>query len=243
MLEKVHGIVLRTVKYGDSSIIVDLFTKGHGRMSLMASASRSRRAVRTVSLWQPLSMVEFTTDIRTSVSSRLPRPTDAYTYYNYIDVPYSPVKSSLALFLAEFLAAALREEKENHTLYLFLENSLQWLDTCDQPSSLANFHLVFLIRLSLFMGIMPNCESPQPFFDLLAGSYSSTEPSHSHYLKGDEAHMMPLLLRMNYSTMHLFRFSRTERKRILDILSEYYRLHIPSFPELKSLDVLHELFD
>lgn len=243
MQERVRGIVLRTVKYGESSLIIDLFTENHGRMSFMTTISRSRRAVRTVSLWQPLSMVEFTTDLHANASSRLPRPIDAYTYYNYTDTPYSPIKSSLALFLAEFLASALREEKENHSLYSFIEASLQWLDTCDRPSSLANFHLVFLINLTRFLGIYPSTDTPHHYFDLLAGTYASSQPPHSHFLKNGEALALTTLARMNYSTMHVFKFTRAERHRILAVLNEYYRLHIPSFPELKSLDVLQELFD
>lgn len=54
--------------------------------------------------------------------------------------------------------------------------------------------------------------------------------------------MLPVLFRMNYPTMHLFRLSRRERQRILHVLNEYYRLHVPGFPELKSLEILQELF-
>ena len=127
-METLRGIVLRTVKYGDNSMIVDLFTEGRGRLSFMASTSRTKRSVRNVSFWQPLSMVEFSVELRPN-GGKLPRPNDVRTYYNYTDLPFSPVKSTLALFLAEFLSAALREEKENplfhfnalcHALLVFL---------------------------------------------------------------------------------------------------------------------------
>lgn len=232
---------MRTVKYGDSSLIVDLFTQSGGRQSFITSIARVKRNVRTVSLWQPLSMVEFQAEVRQS--GRLPRPSDVRTYYNYADLPFSPLKSTLALFLADFLSAALREEKENHPLYMYIESSLQWLDMADSMSAIANFHLVFLMHLSRFIGIYPNVESQGSYFDLLEGSFTHGQPLHSHVLKPDEARYLPLLFRMNYSTMHLFRFSRAARMRILHVLNEYYRLHVPSFPELKSLDVLHEMFD
>lgn len=242
MQEKVHGIVLRTVKYGDSSLIVDLFTEGHGRQSFMTSIARSKRSVRTVSLWQPLSMVEFQADIRPG-ASRLPRPVDVQQYYSYSDLPFSPIKSSLAIFISEFLCAALREEKDNAPLYSYLESSLQWLDMSDNPSAIANFHLVFLMHLSQFIGIYPNTEDSGNYFDLLAGTFTHGQPMHSHFLKPEEARYLPILFRMNYATMHLFHFSRAARMRILSVLNTYYRLHVPSFPELKSLDVLHEMFD
>ena len=282
MQETLRGIVLRTVRYGDTSLIVDLFTESHGRMSFMASTSRAKRSVRSVSFWQPLSMVEFSAELLPN-GGKLPRPSDVRTYYNYIDLPFSPIKSTLALFLAEFLSAALREEKENTPLYRYIESSLQWLDLADSPASIANFHLAFLMHLSRFIGIYPNLDvsgnlnpnlnlnpnsplsavnSPlstvhcplstvnsqlstlnsQLYFDLLAGTYCDRQPSHAHFLRNEEARVLPVLFRMNYPTMHLFRLSRRERQRILHVLNEYYRLHVPGFPELKSLEILQELF-
>lgn len=241
MQETLRGIVLRTVKYGDNSLIVDVFTESHGRLSFMTSTLRAKRSVRSVSFWQLLSMVEFSADIR-SHAGKLPRPSDVHAYYNYTDLPFSPLKSSLALFLAEFLCAALREEKENPLLYKYVESSLQWLDMVDAPASIANFHLAFLMHLSRFIGIYPNFDAPDNYFDLLAGSYCDRQPPHAHFLRGAEASALPTLFRMDYPTMHLFRLSRKERQRILHVLNEYYRLHIPNFPELKSLEVLQEFY-
>ena len=240
-METLRGIVLRTVKYGDNSMIVDLFTEGRGRLSFMASTSRTKRSVRNVSFWQPLSMVEFSVELRPN-GGKLPRPNDVRTYYNYTDLPFSPVKSTLALFLAEFLSAALREEKENPSLYCYIESSLQWLDMVESAGAMANFHLAFLMHLSRFMGIYPNLERPDHYFDLLAGSYCDRQPPHAHFLRRQEAQALPVLFRMDYPTLHIFRFSRQERMRILQVLNEYYQLHVPNFPELKSLEVLQEFY-
>ncbi len=258
MQQTLRGIVLRTVKYGDTSIIVDLFTERHGRMSFMASTSRAKRSVRNVSFWQPLSMVEFSAELLPN-GGKLPRPSDVRTYYNYMDLPFSPVKSTLALFLSEFLSAALREEKENAPLFRYIESSLQWLDLAEAPASVANFHLAFLMHLSRFIGIYPNLDlnpnsslplggvggssNPQLYFDLLAGSYCERQPLHAHFLRNEEARVLPVLFRMDYATLHLFRLSRRERMRILQVLNEYYRLHVPNFPELKSLEVLQEFYE
>lgn len=229
------------VKYGDSSLIVDLFTESHGRQSFITSVAHAKRAARTISLWQPLSMVSFTTNIR-SGGSRLPKPIDAHTYYNYTSMPFSPIKSTLALFLAEFLCAALREEKENASLFRYLESSFKWLDMVENPVAIANFHLVFLMHLSRFIGIYPNFDTPSVYFDLVSGCYCDHQPLHAHFLQYAEAKRLPALFRMNYSTIHLFHFSRQTRQRILHVLNEYYRLHVPTFPELKSLEVLHDLY-
>lgn len=211
-------------------------------MSVMTSVTRSKRSVRTISFWQPLSMVEFQADIRPG-SSKLPRPSDVLIYYNCVDLPFSPIKSSLAIFLAEFLGAALREEKENRPLFSYIQSSVQWLDMAENPLAIANFHLVFIMHLSRFIGIYPNTDSEGNYFDLLAGTYTHGQPPHSNFLRPEEARYLPILFRMNYPTMHLFHFSRAARMRILNVLNTYYRLHVPAFPELKSLDILHEMFD
>ena len=101
------------------------------------------------------------------------------------------------------------------------------------------------MRLSRFLGLYPNVDdySTGCYFDLLNASFTPSIPREGLYLKPDEASRIRLLLRMNYDTMHLFKMSRTERIRCLMVINDYYRLHLPDFPILKSLDVLKELFD
>jgi DNA repair protein RecO (recombination protein O) len=253
MLENIQGIVLRTVKYGDSSIIVDTFTESRGRVSFATNLSRNKRSNSSSAFWMLLSQVNFQADIRPTV--KLSKPRDVRFYYNYIDLPYNPIKTSIAMFISEFLCSALRGEGENVPLYKYIEMSLRWLDMADSSSNsgVANFHLVFLMRMTRFIGIYPNLEGGDDvfdrrrdvrnmYFDLLAGEYTRCQPSHPHFLRPEEASKMPLLFRMDYSTMHVYKFNRQQRKRCLDILLQYYSLHVPQFPTLKSLDVLSELF-
>ncbi|MBR6197630.1 MAG: DNA repair protein RecO C-terminal domain-containing protein [Bacteroidaceae bacterium] len=242
MQENVRCLVLRTVKYGDNSIIVDTFTESRGRMSFVTPFARGRRS--SAAFWAQLSQVEFQADIRPQ--GKLAKPQDVRFYYNYMDLPFSPLKSSIAMFVGEFLCAALRSEGENRPLYKYVETSLRWLDVADtknQSSGVANFHLVFLMHLSRFLGIYPNLENCHcPYFDLVAGEYCERQPTHSHFLRDEEARVLPLLFRMDYGTMHVYRFNRQQRQRCLEVLLDYYRIHIPQFPQLKSLEVLAELF-
>lgn len=244
MIEKIRCIVLRTVKYGDNSIIVDTYTESRGRMSFMTPFARGRRTSSGAAFWSQLSQLEFQADIRPQ--GKLSKPQDVRFYNNYLDLPFSPLKSSIAMFVGEFLCAALKGEGENVPLYKYIETSLQWLDMADtksQASGIANFHLVFLMRLTRFLGIYPNLErNTLPYFDLVAGEYCEHQPAHSHTLRYEEAHILPLLFRMSYSTMHVYLFNRQQRQRCLEVLLDYYRIHIPQFPQLKSLEVLAELF-
>ena len=146
-------------------------------------------------------------------NQNLQRIRDMRLHISYGSLPYDPIKGTVSLFLSEFLYYALKHELENNALFLYLCNSLQWFDRSEK--GLANFHLVFLI---------------------------SVLPAHGQYLDAEESAFLPKLLRMDYATMHLFRFNRQQKSRVLDILVDYYRMHIPEFPELKSLDVLRTVF-
>ncbi|MEG0646765.1 MAG: DNA repair protein RecO C-terminal domain-containing protein, partial [Bacteroides sp.] len=116
----------------------------------------------------------------------------------------------------------------------------------ESDEGFANFHLVFLMRFSRFLGLYPNLDDYHEgdYFDMLNAGFVSTRPQlHSSFIEPDESKRLIALMRMNYETMHLFTMNRAERARCLVILNEYYRLHLPDFPVLKSLSVLQELFD
>lgn len=242
MLQKTVGIVLHTLKYNDTSNIVEMYTELSGRASFLVSVPRSRKAAVKAVLFQPLSIIEFEADFRHSTT--LYRIKEAKSFYPFVSIPYDPYKSAIALFLAEFLYRAIREEAENRPLFAYLRHSITWLDACNE--GFANFHLVFLMRLSRFLGLYPNLENYHSgdYFDLLNASFTSLRPQlHSFYILPGEAGKLMQLMRMNYETMHLFGMNRAERTRCLTIINEYYRLHLPDFPILKSLSVLQELFD
>lgn len=242
MLQKTMGIVLHTLKYNDTSLIADIYTEHSGRASFLVPLPRSRKSAVKSVLFQPLALVELEADFRPNAG--IYRIKDAKSFYPFSSIPYDPYKSAIALFLAEFLYRAVREEAENRPLFAYLQHSIIWLDECG--NGFANFHLVFLMRLSRFLGLYPNLDDYQKgdYFDLLNACFTPLRPQfHSSYIQPAEASRLVMLMRMNYETMHLFSMNRAERARCLAIMNDYYRLHLPDFPVLKSLEVLKELFD
>lgn len=242
MLQKTVGIVLHTLKYKDTSIIVDIYTEIAGRASFLVAVPRSRKAAVKPVLFQPLALVEFEADFRSNAT--LYKMKEAKSFYPFSTLPYDSHKSAIALFLSEFLYRAVREEAENRPLFAYLRHSIIWLDECE--AGFANFHLVFLMRLSHFLGLYPNLEDYHKgdYFDMRNACFTSLRPPlHSDYISPEEASRLTRLMRMNYDTMRLFGMSRAERARCLVIMNEYYQLHLPDFPQLHSLEILRELFD
>ena len=240
MLITSRAIILSIVRYSDDALIVDAFTEVQGRVGFLVKISRSARAAVRHSLFQPLAVLELTWDSRPGVG--LARPKTARSALPFSSLPYDPYKSAMALFIAEFLHYALRSEPASTHIYNYIEQSINWLDTCTRNYS--NFHLVFLVRFTYFLGITPNVDYPERYryFDLRAGCFVELQPTHSDYLSNPEAQFIPMLLRMRYETMHIFRFNGAQRTRLLRYINTYYRLHLEGMPELKSLAVLSEVF-
>ena len=241
MLTKTTAIVLHNIKYGDSKMIVDMFTRSHGRMSFVVTIPKSAKSKIRKQLFQPLAMLSLEYDFRPKV--QLQKIKEATILHPYSSLPFDMDKLTVGMFISEFLYHSLYGEESNKPMFDYISDSLQWFDSSPSPAS--NFHLVFMMRLSRFLGFYPNLDDYVQgcVFDLRNGSFSSVAPLHSDYLSSAEASLMSLMMRMNYPTMHLFKFTRAQRNRLLDVIVQYYRLHIPGFPDMKSLDVLRNIYN
>ena len=240
MLTKTQAIVLHSLKYGETRLIVDMFTRSQGRQSFIVSIPKSVKGKIKKQLFQPLTLLEIESDLRPKL--QLQKLSDVRLASPFSSIPFDSNKLSISLFIAEFLYYALRSEQHNEPLFDYIVNSIQWLDA--QTDRFANFHLVFLMRLSRFLGFYPNLDHYQTgdYFDLRESVFLSTPPVHRDFLHPQEAEKIQLMMRMDFPTMHLFRMSHQERNRLLEVSLIYYRLHLPDFPELKSVSVLQELY-
>lgn len=243
MLVKTKAIVLNSLKYGESQIIVDMYTESHGRLSFMQRIPRTSRSGLKKQLFQPLNILAVEFDYRQS--QKLQRVKEAAIACPFVSLPFDASKLSIALFVAEFTGYCTRAEQSNPALYMFVENSVRWLDAC--VCGFANFHIIYMLHLTRFIGFYPNLDGAAEdhgnlYFDMRAGCFVAHVPVHSDFLRPDEAGKIRLLMRLNYTTMRLLSLSRGERSRIVDVILKYYRLHQPGFPEMKSLPVLQQLF-
>ena len=201
---------------------------------------RTKRATVRHTLFQPPAILSIEWDERPN--AELQRPTSVQTAFPFSSIPYEPYKNAIALFLSEFIYYAVKNEPDTRIIFEYLERSLEWLDTAEKGFS--NFHLVFLLRLTRFLGFAPNIRNAAPgrYFDLRGSLFTETVPTHTDYLNTNDSMLVPKLMRMAFSNMHVFKFNGAERSRLLEYINLYYSLHVPNFPKLKSLAVLKELF-
>lgn len=244
MLVTTPAIVLRTIKYGEKKLIVDLFSRSLGRLSFVVSIPKSPHAKLKKQYFQPLTLLTVEFDYRPQ--AQLQKMNDASLLVPLSMLFAEPSKLSICLFLSEFLYHALRSEQQDEPMFDYISTSIQWLESRD--SDYANFHLVFLMHLSRFLGFYPNLDyredsQPTVYFDLRSASFCSAPPVHHDFLMPEEAGMLRLMMRMDYHTMHLFKMNRQQRNRCIEVALQFYRLHLPDFPDLRSLDVLRDLWN
>lgn len=233
------GIVLRTVRYDDKSFIAHLFTASHGHVTFMVNVSRNKRSGMSARLFQPLSFLSFQWDAKPNTT--LHRMREVRLLLTLQDIPYNPLKRSVAMLLAEFLTYSLGNEAENPDLYIYIEHSVQWLDAA--PDGYANFHLVFLLKLARFLGFAPNDEGygDGSLFDLARGRFTTMGVPSDELLCSADASFFYRLYNATYTTMGSVAMSRYDRARIVRYLARYYALHIPAFPAIRSLEVLQDV--
>lgn len=239
MQQKTTGIILHSLKHTDSTSILTVYTRGFGRVSYLVRGINKKKSVCRAALLQPLSIVEM--DVTHMPGREIQHIKEMRIEHPFNGIPFDPVKNSLALFLSEVLFRTLRQTEPDESLFLFLENSILQLDCCQ--TGISNFHLVFLLKMTRYLGFEPNREEKGQYFDLMNGVFQQERPLHVHFLLPEVSTNIDWLLETDYSNMHKLVLTRANRSNLLKSMIEYYRLHIPGFQGLNSLAVLQSLFD
>ena len=147
-------------------------------------------------------------------------------------------KRSIQFFLAELLYKTIREEVPDLPLFQWIYNALTWFDLSEK--SILNYHLVFMIQLSRFLGFYPkyNPSENPVFFDLQEGRFCINQPQNPQYISGYIITQLISLSGSTFENSDNIKISTGERRKILDSLVTYYQLHLPGFGEMKSIEVL-----
>ncbi len=245
MKEQISGIVLATIKHNDRHNVASIYTRERGRIAFLAPSGASKKTRQTSARLQPLSIIEAQANISATrdihnLSSILPLKVWRTLYYD-------PLKTSIVLFLSEFLNRLLRDAPPEPRLWDFIANSISFLDSTENTTATANFHITFLVSLSYMMGIQPDLSDYRDGmeFDMKAGTmvypFNATG-SHSLRIDPMRSKFLPILSRINYVNSRFFRFSGRERSEIIDLIIKYYALHFPGCDNLKSLEIMKEIF-
>jgi len=245
MIVKTKAIVLTSIKFGDADLIVKCYTQEGLKTYLIkrifkTKTKRSGNASKQVNLayFQPLTHLNLTANHNNKGNLNSIR--EVGISYLYQSVATNILKQTVALFLAEVLSFTLKEEEKNEILFQYLETSLIWLDNHEQT---ANFHLLFLLHLSKYLGFYPETKDiNQYYFDLREGIFTNNKPL-TDYVTGNKLNLFKSLFGINFDAIERLRLNAKTRIILLEILIKYYMLHIPGFKTPKSLNVLKNVFE
>lgn len=240
-MAKIYGIVTDLLKHSDRHNVLTLFTRSHGRLTFLSPAGNGKASrVRNASLL-PLSVI--TTEVNINPNKELHFLGSFQRELLWKDIYFHPVKSSIALFISEFVNNYIRFSGADEKIWDFIVKSTRILD--NTHGSLANFHLAFLIDFMSYSGIRPDLSEwrEDAWFDMRGGVMSIMPPPHRDILTPQSASILPLLARLNLRTFRVFKMNAAQRRELLKGLLKYYGLHFPGISNLKSPAVLAEVFD
>ncbi len=238
MLVSSSGIVLSTLRYSDSSVIARIYTQQNGLRSFMVRTGKGKNALGKLGLLQPLSLIQvsYSMDERKNLlqARTIERETPIKT------IPFNPIKSCIAMFVAEVVGRSIKEEEANQSLFNYLRNSILLLD--DNDVSPANFHLKFMLEFTRFLGFYPESnDSDRFFFDLSEGEFVATEPVHPYFIERPLSEIFDQLHKAGMSAYEQVKMTNEQRRLLLQKLIDYYRLHLDGMKEIKSHRVLEEV--
>ncbi len=232
-------IVLSSLKYSDTSLIVKCYTEQEGIKSyIIKGILKAKKGGIKVAYFQPLTQLILVANHSSKSSLNTLKEVQILNPYKtiYRDI----VKQSVVLFMSEVFSNSIQEEEKNEDFYTYLEAGLIWLDAHDK---IANFHLLFLLNAAHFLGFYPNTTvSTLLGFDLLNGNFS--EPTgHKNIISGNEFYQFKKLLGITFDTIEDVSFSKNERQLVLQIIIRYFELHLDGFRKPKSLQILEAVFN
>ena len=239
MLVKTNAIVFSNLKYSDHDLIVKCYTKQRGIVSyLIKGAFKTQKGSSKTAYFQPLSLIIIEEDFKPNRS--LQGIKEVKLEYLYGTLHSNVLKASIVMFLSEVLSLVLKEEEQNEPLYHYIESSLKWLDFAEKFS---NFHLLFLLDLTKFLGFYPDNQNRTfDFFSLSKGLFESKK-GDLYSISGKDLILLKQLLDMDFERLHSIQLNSEQRQSFLNMLLLYFELHLGDFKKPKSLLVLNQVFN
>lgn len=240
MLITTSGIVLRSVKYSETSLILDVFTRDFGVRTFIVSGARKKNSTTGAALFQVGNIIEFVAYNRENTKINRIKEGKILKLFNRLN--FEIMRFSIALFFLEILAKTIKEKQINHELYDFAENTLLFIDQTDHIT--ANIHLCALCEMTKLLGFSPENDFSDEniFFDLREGRFVSQLPDHADFLEKNESLLFSSLLTVDVRDSHLLIFDKLSRKTILEKLILYYKIHLADFGKVKTLEVFKSIF-
>ncbi len=238
MLITTNAIVLSKLKYKDNDLIVTCYTEQLGVISIiLRGVLKNKRGHSKTAYFQLLSQLQLVVDYKNNRTLHTIK--DTKLSYLYTSLHSNVLKSAIVMFLAEVLSNTLREEEQNETLFSYLETTLQWFDT---NSEYSNFHLLFLLNLTKYLGFYPQVANMDTnYFNLSDGKFEDKKLD-KYSISGENLTRLKQLLGTTFDALSLVKINAKQRQSFLSMILLYFELHLGSFKTPKSLQIFNQVF-
>jgi DNA repair protein RecO (recombination protein O) len=237
MLHCTRAIVLKTVKYSETSVIVRMFTEAFGLRTYIIKGVFGKKKNGTRTLLQSLSLLDLV--VYEKPGAGLQNIKEISIAHPYTSIPFDVHKSAILMFLNEIIYKSIGEQESDGAMFRFIYNQLLTLD--ETTSEIADFHLTFIIRFTKYLGFLPRntYSEHNAYFDMQEGEFVSLLPLHTNFMNPHHSYQLNMLLQ---ESPHKIFENASRRNALLEKIIIYYSLHVPAFGEVRSLPVLHQLF-
>jgi len=242
-VHKTKGIVLRTVKYGETSVIAAIYTELFGLQSYLVNGVRtsSKKGPGKASLFQPGAMLDLV--VYHNELKNLQRIKEFKWGYLYQHIFSDIFKNAVALFMVELLAKTIKQPEQNTGLFYFIEDSFVHLDKSG-PNITGNFPLFFSLHLATIYGFRLSDEyTPQnSYLDLQEGEFVHEQPVHPYFLPEPYSFITSQFLKTQQPhELADIQLNQDARRVLMTAYQQFYALHIHDFGTMKTLPVLQEV--
>lgn len=240
-LHTTKAIILRTVKYGETSLIVTAYTELFGLQSYMVQGVRTatKKGTGKATYFQPGAVLELV--VYHNELKHLHRIKEFKWSYLYHTIFSSVEKNCVLLYIVELLQKCIKQPEHNPDLFYFIEEVLMQLDNADETIT-ANLSIYFALHLAAFFGFQISDEQTLPILDLQEGKFTESYPQHVYYTDGKIAALISEMLKvMQPAELYEVPMNHVQRRSILEAMELFYSLHMPEFGKMKTLQVLKEI--
>lgn len=239
MLQQTKGIVLKSIKYGETSLIVNILTAHFGVQTYIVQGIRVAGAKRNrAGLLQPATLLDLVAYQKPQKS--LQRLREYSHAYLYTSIQEEVVKNSIALFSVELLLRLLPEGAAMPELFDFAYDYFVALDKL--PSSdVANFPLYFIVQCSRYLGyeLQGNYSAETPHLNLHEGGFSENTPLVRPFVSDEDAATLGALMTVgDMKALKEISMNAEMRYRLLDWYIEFLHQHTQHLGQIRSLGVL-----
>ena len=241
MDDTIQGIVLQSIRYGDTSLIVKVFTRNLGLRSYMVKGAFNRNSKSRAALFQNLHLINYVEASRPNKGS-LGYLKDVQLTTVYQSIPFVMNKSAILMYISELLSKTIIEQEQNEVMFDFIVRSLLWLDLVEQDY--ANFPLFFTLELTRHLGFYPKANHKTGYcFDMMEGSFAHDLPVHPYYFDNENAQLLAQMLNVSIDEACRMPLRVSQRRELLDGLIVFMRLHAPVMNDFHSHEVLKTVLE